>query len=588
MNNIRKYWGYALVLLLGILVGYLLKPGSDGKMVPSETGHMHETREHATEEIYTCSMHPQIRQNEPGICPICEMDLIPLDQSAMTNDDPAVLQMSPAAVKLAQIETIEVGNPAVATDREMTVKVDGVVELDERTIKSQVSHIPGIIEMLYITFEGQYVQKGQKIATLFSKDLFAISQELLTAIEFDSRIGNLKNAAVQKLRNWKIAEAQIGQIIQGKKPIDTIDIYADHSGYVLTRNLTQGDHIKEGESLYTVGSTARLWLNFNVFESDLAGVKKGNTIKFSSPSLAGQSFTSKITYIEPLLNAQTRTATVRAEINNINNTLKPGMLLTGYISSNRAENEDIIIPSSAVLWTGEKSVVYVQVEDSDIPTYEFREVTLSNQTSESAIISEGLDLGERIVVQGAFAIDAAAQLSNKASMMNRNIEIKGIEKDMNPIDYSSSIGEAFHKNLSSLAGAYLIIKNAFVATDSIAAAAAASDLLEILNGIVLETENDAARDFWQKQKDAIASHTENISENVNMEYQRSQFYFLSQALIKVLGAFGTNDHVYYVQHCPMARDNQGAEWLSSEEQIQNPYFGDKMMKCGKVTMTLSP
>jgi len=278
-------------------------------------------------------MHPQIRQNEPGICPICEMDLIPLDNS-MSNDDPTILRMSKEAAKLAQVETYVIGGKSKSIDKSdsQEIKVDGTVELDERTIKSQTAHLSGRIETMAVTFEGQYVSKGQQIATIYSTELLAASQELLTAAQYNDRVEGLKDAAIQKLKNWKITDTQIQQILSTGKPMETISIYADHSGYVLSRKLSQGDYVKQGQVLYTLGSTSRLWLLFNVYESDIANIKKGSQVTFTTSSLPNKEFKTKVTYIDPLMNSATRTATVRAEINNQGNLLKPGMLLTGMIS----------------------------------------------------------------------------------------------------------------------------------------------------------------------------------------------------------------------------------------------------------------
>ena len=237
MNNYKTYIFGALLLLGGLAIGWFLKPSSNNTM-DGDVHNQSATRDKGGEEIWTCSMHPQIRQNEPGICPICEMDLIPLDNT-MANDDPTILRMSKEAAKLAQVETYVIGGKSKSIDKSdsQEIKVDGTVELDERTIKSQTAHLSGRIETMAVTFEGQYVSKGQEIATIYSTELLAASQELITAAQYNDRVEGLKDASIQKLNNWKVTDAQIQQILTTAQPIATIPIYADHSGYVLAKKL---------------------------------------------------------------------------------------------------------------------------------------------------------------------------------------------------------------------------------------------------------------------------------------------------------------------------------------------------------------
>jgi len=600
----KKYKTYIIggfLLVIGLAIGWIIKPITQ---TANESMHDHSEMigesSSVGEEIWTCSMHPQIRQNEPGICPICEMDLIPLDNS-ISNDDPTILRMSKEAAKLAQIETFIVGgNPStnqhinISNNQqiETSIKVDGTIELDERTVKSQTAHLTGRIETMAVTFEGQYVTRGQKIATVFSTELLAASQELLTAVQYNDRVEGLKDAAIQKLKNWKITGDQVQQIIASGKPIETINIYADHGGYVLNKKLSQGDYVKQGQALYTLGSTARLWLIFNVFESDLANVNKGNKVVFTTPSIPNKEFNARITYINPLLNSSSRTATVRAEIDNRNNQLKPGMLLNGMITATRAkikkgEDVPVTIPNSAILWTGDRSVVYVQVPESEVPSYEFREVEIGNRSGENSTITSGIDIGDEVVTQGAFAIDAAAQLNNNFSMMNREVKIKKEESaDMVP-SYSEDTSPKFKDQLDQVLVSYLELKNSLVETNPTNASLSADLLLQSIMKVDMKLLKGDAHMYWMEQHNAMQSHGEKIKNATDVEEQRNQFDFLSQAMINSVKAFGTNEKTYYVQYCPMAKDNKGANWISSEEQIRNPYFGDKMMKCGSVKLELN-
>lgn len=598
MKNYKQYIIGAVLLLVGLVIGWLVKPSS---VTPVSKSHDHSQmnvdESAASTEIWTCSMHPQIRQEEFGICPICEMDLILLDNS-MGSDDPTILRMSTESAKLAQVETFIIGdgqngNTELGSETgSSSIKVDGTVKLDERTIKSQTAHLSGRIESMDVTFEGQYINKGQQIATVYSTELLAASQELITAVQYNDRVEGLKDAATQKLKNWKITDAQIQRILSTGKPIETISIFADHSGYVLSKKLSQGDYVTKGQSLYTLGSTSRLWLVFDVFESDLSNVKKGNKVVFTTPSVANKEFDAKVTYIDPMLNSSTRTATIRAEINNSGNKLKPGMLLNGTIISVKSttmnsENETVIVPNTAVLWTGERSVVYVQLPDTDVPSYQYREVEIGGRSGDYINVVEGLEIGEEVVTHGAFAIDAAAQLNNNMSMMNRNVKIKKEEQsdvvpsfsDVTPIEFKAQLDQSIIK--------YIDLKNALVDTDQNSASLAADFFSKSLKDIDMTLLEGESHIYWMEQLKALDSHATMVINSPDVEEQRNQFDFLSQAMINSTKAFGTNDKTYYVQYCPMAKGNEGADWLSTEDQIRNPYFGDKMMKCGSVKLELN-
>lgn len=598
MKNYKQYIIGAALLILGLLIGWFLKPSPNSSSQDThDHSEMSKLDNSKSDEIWTCSMHPQIRQDEPGICPICEMDLIPLDNS-MANDDPSILRMSKESAKLAQIETFMVGgtnNHSKSTDfpnSESSINVDGTIELDQRSIKAQTAHLSGRIESMAINFEGQYVVAGQKIATIYSTELLAASQELITATKYNDRVEGLQKAAIHKLKNWKITDAQIEQIINTEKPIETVEIYSDYSGYVLNRKFTQGDYVKQGEALYTLGSTSRLWLIFNVFESDLASVKKGSKVLFTTPSVPNKEFTATLSYIDPLLNSSSRTATVRAEINNPNNQLKPGMLLNGAIistksASHKTNSSSLMIPNTAVLWTGERSVVYVQLPDLEVPTYQYREVQIGTRLGDYINIVEGLENGEEVVMHGAFAVDAAAQLNNNMSMMNKNVQVKKENESEDIPSYSGNIPETFKTQLDQAIISYIDLKNALVDTDQASASLKAGQFVKSLKAADMKLLSGETHIFWMKQAKALESHASSIVNSPEIEEQRNQFDFLSEAMINTIKAFGTHGKTYYVQYCPMVNDNQGADWLSMEQQIRNPYFGDKMMKCGSVKLVLN-
>ena len=228
------------------------------------------------------------------------------------------------------------------------------------------------------------------------------------------------------------------------------------------------------------------------------------------------------------------------------------------------------------------------VPEAEVPTYAFREITLGERVGDGYRVTAGLEAGDQVVVQGAFQLDAAAQLSNKASMMNRDVVVAGRVAEAPPVaavpDYREGTPEAFRRQLGGVVEAYLPLKDQLVAT-VVAPAPLLTPLTAALDGVDMGLVSGAAHAYWMDQLTALRGHAAALAERTEVDAQREQFGYLSRALINALIAFGV-DGSYYVQHCPMAFDNAGADWVSDEAQIRNPYFGDLMMKCGYVAEEL--
>lgn len=576
-QNIKLGLGIAIAAMIGLGLGYLLFHSSDSAPVVTQS---HEDHNHE-DEIWTCSMHPQIRQDEAGDCPICGMDLIPI--AASSSSDPLVLEMSPAAVKLAQIETSIIGQQ---TNADNSLSLSGKLQADERLAASQVAHIPGRIEKLYISFTGERIRKGQRIARIYSPDLIAAQQELLEAIKLKDSYPALLEAARQKLRFWKITEAQIQKIEAEGGIQQSFDLYADISGTVTARKVSVGDYLQKGSVLFEVQNFNRLWALFDVYEEDLNRIKLGDKISFQTTTIGAQSFETKISFIDPVINPQTRVASIRGEIANSKGVLKPEMFIRGKVNSQQSDPQ-LLVPKSAVLWTGKRSVVYLKVADRAVPSYRYQEVRLGERVGEHYIVESGVKSGDELVTQGSFAIDASAQLNNQASMMNQLVNVDD-EKTAALADYKTEVSLVFKQQLALVVESYFALKDALVETDSIAANKGAKDFRTQLQEVEMHLLTAAAHDYWMQQSKALNSHADNLSSNHSIEAQRKQFGFLSSTLIETVKVLGSTNKELYVQHCPMAFDFEGADWLSQESQIRNPYYGDQMLTCGNVSLILSP
>lgn len=586
MTSNKKVFITAIIsLIIGLGAGYLIF-GNNQKMIAPAKIHDQQGTAMSTstgEEIWTCSMHPQIRQNEPGDCPLCGMDLIPLEENA--SNDPLVLEMTTEALKLANIQTTIVGKTNEKEGK--TIRLSGKIQPDERLASSQVAHVPGRIEKLFVSFTGEQVNKGQKIATLYSPELITAQRELLEALKLKDLNPGLVEAARNKLRYWKIGNSTIESIEQQGKIQETFTVYADESGIVTARRISVGDYVKQGEPLFDLMNLRKVWVSFDAYEEDLGSISVGDRIEFTTPSIPNKKFKTRITFIDPIINPATRVASLRTEVNNPKGLLKPEMFVQGMLQKKVGAKTQLTIPKSAVLWTGTRSVVYVKVPDTNIPSFQFREVELGESLGNTYQLTSGLEVGEEIVTYGSFTIDAAAQLNNQASMMNRQVSIKGTDHSTHLPDYTESTPSTFKEQLFSLTTAYLTLKDALVATNGEEAKEAAHQLLSSLKKVDMSLVEGEAHLYWMEQESALQAHSKKISELNEVEEQREQFNFVSQTLIKTIKVFGIPDNKLFIEHCPMAFDNKGADWLSREKEIRNPYFGDKMLTCGVVKDTIT-
>jgi len=402
-----------ITLVAGIGIGWLVFHQDSSS---EDAGHNHETMgETDKETIWTCAMHPQIRQNEPGLCPICNMDLTPLEETSAASD-PELLQMSEHAAKLANVQTSVIG---YGNNEGNKITMQGKIEIDERRITKIPAHFHGRIEKLYVNFTGEQVAKGQLLAEVYSPELIAAQEELLQSLKYKESNPPMYKAARNKLKFWKIADSEIERIEQTGEVLTDIKIHSHHGGVVLERHIAQGDHVKMGDILFEIADLSKLWVLFDAYEKDLESIKKGAEIQFNVASLPGENFVSKVSFIDPVIDPQTRVAKVRAEVNNRSGQLKPEMFVNGtLIAPVNSSLQNLLVPQSAVLWTGKQSLVYVKKPGFDQPTFEYRQITIGPEAGEYYVVESGLSPGEKVVTNGAFTIDAAAQLSGKASMMN--------------------------------------------------------------------------------------------------------------------------------------------------------------------------
>ncbi len=561
-----------VILIVGILLGWLFF-GGESKEANEDEAHAHSEAE--KDQVWTCSMHPQIRQPDPGDCPICGMDLIPM--SVEENSlDANMFKLSENAMKLANISTMTVGTGEASKE----LRLNGKVEVDERSSYTQATHIPGRIEQLRVNFTGEKVSRGQSLATIYSPELVTAQEELLQAQDIKESQPELFAAAKQKLRNWKISDAQIDRMLTRGEPIERFPITADVSGVVTELMAEQGDYLERGMPIYQIANLDKLWILFDLYETDLNWVKEGSMVEYTVQSIPGKTFEGKIDFIDPLLNNNTRVATARIEVPNKEAKLKPGMFVSGIVKNDLAgaKAKEMVIPKSAVLWTGERSVVYIKEDVETGAGFKLREITLGPALGDSYVVQDGLKEGEEIVVNGTFTVDAAAQLQGKTSMMNPKTQ----EPKAEAMNMKMDIPQSYQAQFTPVLAEYFKLKDALVASDAEKTKAEAYKMLELLNKTQTAKLDGMVKSHLSKVKDMLQA----ISENNKIENQRDHFIILSENMVALASNMNFEGNPVYVQFCPMANNNKGANWLSLEVEVRNPYYGDAMLTCGEVKDTL--
>ena len=639
--------GAAVLLLLAAAVGggYLARGVKQEMEGPSASA---KEAKDEKEQEWTCSMHPSIKRTEPGQCPICGMDLVPVSKGGADGDGRPSLVISDHARKLAEIQTTPVQRKFVRA----TVRLVGKVDFDETRVENITAWVPGRLDRLFVDYTGVPVKKGDHMVSLYSPELISAQEELLQARDAlrDIEGSNMESvtessrrtleAAREKLLLWGLKEKQLQKIEQSGKPVDHLTIYAPRGGIVLKKHKNEGDYVKTGDPIYTIADLSHVWVKLDAYESDMKWVRYGQPVSLTTEAYPGETFEGRIAFIAPVLNEKTRTVKLRIDAKNPQGKLKPGMFVRatvkprlaasgqvmsqelsgkwicrmhpgvvndesgdcdicgmplvrtealGYVSEEEVAEKPLVIPTTAPLITGKRAVVYVQVPDTNKPTYEGREVVLGPRADEYYIVESGLEADERVVTQGNFKIDSALQIQAKSSMMSADGEEQAEAESEKKSEVTHLHLEAveapqgFKEQLAPLVPRYLEVQKTLAEDAPEKAAQAAQTLLDVLSGLKHEALKETAHKRWMDVSSTLEESAGRVSEANELQPQREAFSNLSTAFRRTIQSFGPlRGEPLYLHYCPMAFDNQGAFWVQSDKDTLNPYFGSAMLKCGEV------
>ncbi len=656
----------ALLIITAFVIGRFSGGGGSHDHVQNSDAAVSSSTQETT--IWTCSMHPQIRQPKPGKCPICGMTLIPVSSSGDDKQGPRELKLTESARKLAEIEVAPVERKSVKID----VRMVGKVEYDETRMAYLTAWVPGRLDRLYVDYTGVPVKKGDHMVYIYSPDILIAQEELLQAV---AAVKNLANSNVEivrqsaaatveasreKLHLWGLTDEQIQSIEMSEKPMDHITIYAPIGGIVIHKNALEGSYVQTGTNIYTIADLEHVWVKLDAYESDLPWLRYGQEVEFYTEAYPGESFRGRIAFIDPVLNEKTRTVKVRVNVPNSNGKLKPNMFVRAVVQANVAAGGSVIdanlagkwispmhpeivkddpgtcdicgmplvkaeslgflppeigsasaplvIPDSAPLLTGKRAVVYVQ-SPNDPARFEGRTISLGSRAGPYYIVDAGLSEGELVVIKGNFKIDSALQIQAQPSMMNPEgggpapghhhggagdhtqhstsslpvgVIPGGIEETI-----FSNIPAEFSRQLEATLMVYITLQDDLSRDHYKEAQVTANMLLTKLESIDMGTLSDKPHMAWMTVFSELKQSTEMILKANDIEGSRRGFAELSEAMTDAVRRFGHGLTGKIVQiKCPMAFNNRGGIWLQNKEQVENPYFGSTMRRCGELVEVL--
>lgn len=434
------------VLALGMHAGDANEPAPAGRPEAS-----------SNKTLYTCGMHPWIIQDHPGNCPICGMKLEPIRNPAATGAttgagqgkilyykstmiagetspkpgkdsmgmemvpvyanlagaaQSSTITIDPATIQLMNLQTTEVTRGPLRR----TIRTVGTIDYNETALADVTTKFKGWIEKLDVDATGELVHRGEPLFEIYSPELYSAEAEFL-AVQDSTNDPNdpaFHDAALEKLRFFDISDAQIAALEKSRTPRKTMEILAPVDGFVIEKNIVQGQMVEAGMPLYRLADLSIVWVYAQVYEQDLPYVQLGQEATVKLSSLPDREFRGRVTYVYPTVDEKTRTARVRLEFENPGYFLKPGMFVSAELVS-ELETSAVLVPESAVLRSGERNTVFVALPGGK---FDPRTVVLGPEAEHYQIqVISGLQAGERVVTSGQFMLDSESQLREAVQKM---------------------------------------------------------------------------------------------------------------------------------------------------------------------------
>jgi membrane fusion protein, copper/silver efflux system len=381
--------------------------------------------------LVTAVIWATTRGDDPDPAPEMAADMGDMDMSGMDMSGDGTVRIDPGMARSLGITvaTAELG----PVRRE--IRTTGNVTFDETRLSTVTPKIGGFIERLHVNFTGQAVRRGQPLLEIYSPELVAAQEELLSAVRLErqlaqsaapgvaERTGGLVEAARRRLLLWDISPAQIRRVEDTGEVRRTMTLHAPFTGFVVERDVQAGQSVQPGQALFRLADLSRVWVEADVYERDLRHARMGEPARIEIDAFPGEHFTGRISYVYPEVRPATRTGRVRIQLSNTDGQIKPGMFATVYLDIPGAERA-VLVPRDAVMRTGTRDMVFVEQGPG---VYETRDVRVGTTTNGHVQILSGLLAGERVVARANFILDAESRLME--TMMGQP-GMPGMDMDM--------------------------------------------------------------------------------------------------------------------------------------------------------------
>ncbi len=363
--------------------------------------------------LYTCGMHPDVIQDEPGTCPICAMDLTPMKAIGSASSS-GTIEIDPVTLQNIGVTT----TAAVERDLSVELRSNGIVTIAEDTEYRVNSKVSGWIEKLYVNKTGEDVQKGDALLEIYSPQLVSAQEEYLVAAKNAKLLSGsslervrlsskkLMESSRRRLELWDISIRQINELEESGIVKRTLTLYSPASGVVLHKNAVEGAAIKAGMDLFRIVDLNSIWVDAQAFENELSWIEKGDAVKVVSPYNPDVNISGKVEYIYPFLDKKTRTAKVRIVVPNGKRDLKPDMHVDVNIQTRTVKNA-IAVPKNAVLRSGNRDIVFIELGEGK---FQPQEVELGLETEEYFEVKSGLPVEHSVVTSAQFLLDSESNL----------------------------------------------------------------------------------------------------------------------------------------------------------------------------------
>jgi len=370
---------------------------------------------------YYCPMHPNTTYDKPGVCSVCGMSLVKkLSSQGESNSNTTELKgvsLSPTQRVMANITTTQVQRKSINKG----IQAVGIVSYAEPNYRHISMRFPGRLEKLYLSYTGQSVRRGDPVADVYSPEAISAQQEYLLALDsyeqsksgdqsFASSAAQLLEQSRQKLLQWGFTEKQIARLKETRKVNYLVTIYSPVSGTVVKKSVDPQHYAATGEDMFDIADLSTVWILLDVYEKDIRFIGRGRTVMITTEAYPLEKFIGRVMFVDPVLNPETRTVRVRTEFSNPRGKLKPNMYVNASIQI--AKSAELVVPSTAVLSTGKRTVVWVEVTEN---RFEPRDVVVGSVSEGFTVVVDGLEEGESVAETGGFLIDSESALQQPAA-----------------------------------------------------------------------------------------------------------------------------------------------------------------------------